>query len=600
MLPGFKLSNIFRTRKKYKIRLVNTLLLYLCVAEFITLIFDIGFNRDPANRSLFVWLYEGGLVVILLLNLFKALLTIQSTVNARLRYTECFIIGLVGGIFFFRLFATDAEGHPLQWLLDISTLHFAIAIVALIELSRSSLRLEKLQLNPALLFVLSFGFLILIGTTLLLLPKATTGGISLIDAFFTITSAVCVTGLTVVDTSTAFTLFGQTVILVFIQLGGLGIMTFTSFFGYLIASGSSFQNQLILKNLVNEEQLGAVFKTILKIVYITLGVELVGAVLIFSTLDELRFASLNDRIFFAIFHAVSAFCNAGFSTFSAGLFDEALRFNYNFQLIICGLVIFGGLGFPIVFNYYRLIRRFLMHKTREIIYKEPFPHAPRVINLNTKIVVFTTLILLIAGAVGFYFLEKDNTLQEHNTYGQIVTAFFGSVTPRTAGFNTIDMMALTFPAIMLTFFLMWVGASPASTGGGIKTTTLAVATLNIFSIVRGKQRVELSKREISNESVKQAFAVISLSLIIVGFAVFALSFTDSEKGLMRLAFEAFSAFGTVGLTLGVTPELSFVGKLIIIVTMFVGRVGLFTLLKGILPDRGYQSYKYPTESVIIT
>ncbi|HMR42359.1 MAG TPA: potassium transporter TrkG, partial [Saprospiraceae bacterium] len=257
-------------------------------------------------------------------------------------------------------------------------------------------------------------------------------------------------------------------------------------------------------------------------------------------------------------------------------------------------------GFPIVFNYYRLIRRFLMHKTREIIYKEPFPHAPRVINLNTKIVVFTTLILLIAGAVGFYFLEKDNTLQEHNTYGQIVTAFFGSVTPRTAGFNTIDMMALTFPAIMLTFFLMWVGASPASTGGGIKTTTLAVATLNIFSIVRGKQRVELSKREISNESVKQAFAVISLSLIIVGFAVFALSFTDSEKGLMRLAFEAFSAFGTVGLTLGVTPELSFVGKLIIIVTMFVGRVGLFTLLKGILPDRGYQSYKYPTESVIIT
>ena len=460
--------------------------------------------------------------------------------------------------------------------------------------------ISKYHLNPTLLFVVSFLILIAIGTLLLLLPHSTTGTrIEFTDALFMSASAVCITGLAVFDISSQLSLFGQYVIMILVQLGGLGIMTFTGFFGYFLTGRSSYKNQIMFSELMDEKNVGSVIRSLMKIVLLTFFFEFLGAIMIFMAIDGNLFSDTGDRVYFSVFHSISAFCNAGFSTLPAGLYDEGLRHNYLLQLIISSLFILGGLGFAIILNVQLFIKRWANLLYKRLWHGTPFKHKPWVMTFNSKLIFYTTLILLVFGFVVIFILEYNNTLAAHPTlFGKIVTAFFTGATPRSAGYNTVDISSLSFPAVMIILLLMWIGASPGSTGGGIRTTTLAVATLNIINTGRDQDRINLFKREISDESVRKSFSIISLSLIWLGISIFLLSITDGDKGLLAIAFESFSAYSTVGLSLGITGSLSNPGKILIVCTMFLGRVGTITLLVALIKSIRTRNYQYPEEHVL--
>ncbi len=471
--------------------------------------------------------------------------------------------------------------------------------VTIIEFSRITLFLDQYYFNPTLLFVLSFLALILVGTFLLLLPRSSVGDdIRFVDALFMSTSAVCITGLSVLDVSRDLTVYGQTVLILLVQLGGLGMMTFTGFFGYFFSGGFSYKSQLMYTQIIGENKVSSVVRTIYKIVLATLMFEVMGGLVIYFTVEPGLFADNGERLFFAVFHAVSAFCNAGFSTLPDGLHHPALRFNYPMLLMITGLFVLGGLGFGIVFNFYDLIRRWTVNFFARLFYRRPFVFKVWVIGFNSRIVGYTSALLLMFGFLSVFLLEYNHALSEHKSIvGKMVTSLFIGASPRSSGFHVVDMARLSFPAIMVLLLLMWIGAAPGSTGGGIKTTTFAVATLNILALVRGKDRVELFGREISPDSVRRAFAIIALSLICLGGGIFALSATDGSKGLLNIAFEAFSAFSTVGLSLGITPQLSDAGRIVLVLIMFVGRVGALSLLIAVIRKSAPKTYAYPEEQV---
>ena len=559
------------------------------------MLFDIGYKQERKtleilNESYFVYL----LGIILFIPV-KYIVDFKSFQKSRIWIFEgilwvFYLIILVRTPF--SQLSNGASTYKI-WLF----IAFSISMVR--EISGIQLNWRYKHANPATIFILSFALLIGAGAFLLMLPRATYSGIHFIDALFTSTSAVCVTGLIVVDTGTYFTVFGQTIIMFLIQAGGIGIMTFTSFFAYIFMGGASYQNLLLLGNLTNENKIAEVLGTLKKIVFFTFLVELVGFILIYINIKSMPLFKQEDALFFSAFHSISAFCNAGFSTLSDSLYDIHFRFNYLLQLTIAMLLIIGGIGFPVIINLYTwmkqlLINRFLrLNKRREII------HQAHVFTLNTKLVVYTTLILLVVGTVMFYALEYHNTLAEHKGIGKIVTAFFGAATPRTAGFNTVDISALHIPTLMFIILLMWIGASPASTGGGIKTSTFALAVLNVVSLVRGKGKVELDRRQILDTSIMRSFAFMFLSLFSIGLIIFMLFITEPEKKDSDLIFEVFSAFGTVGLSTGITHNLSVAGKFIITMTMFVGRVGALTFLSSLIKKSTGKLYQYPEEGILI-
>ena len=486
-----------------------------------------------------------------------------------------------------------------SWFNHLNWLYIAITLVFIRELLAIKINFRKTILNPAQLFILSFLVIIVIGFLLLMLPNATHSGITLIDAIFTSTSAVCVTGLIVVDTGTFFTQFGQVIILLLIQAGGIGIMTFTSYFSYFFKGVSSYENQIVLSQVTNTEKIAEVFTVMRRIILITFLIEGLGALFIFKSIDSTVIPLLKNRVFFSVFHSVSVFCNAGFSTLQNSLFEGPYQFNYPMHLIIASLIILGGLGFPIVFNLLKFIKAKIAFYLLGFYNKKKQQYVPRLININTRIVLITTLVLIVGGTLLFYLFEYNNTLAEHSFMGKIATAFFGSVTTRTAGFNTVDTSLLSIPTVLIVIFLMWVGASPGSTGGGIKTSSLAIAMLNIISVARGKTRLEVYNREISSTTVNKAFALIILSVFVISIAVFSISLFEPDKSLLNISFECVSAYSTVGLSRGITAQLGFASKLILIFTMFLGRVSTLTILIAIFKKAGREIYRYPSENILI-
>lgn len=452
--------------------------------------------------------------------------------------------------------------------------------------------------NPAQLFAGSFILLILLGTLLLYLPMSNTVPISWIDALFTATSAVCVTGLIVVDTASAFTPLGKLIIMLLIQLGGLGILTFASYFAYFFKGGTSYENQLASKDMVNSEKLGEVFLLLKRIILISFSIEAAGTLLIYLCTPEFRHLGFGQHLFFCLFHSISSFCNAGFSTLPLGLAEKSVLFNYPFQLIIIALFILGGLGFPIVIN----LIRYLKHLINRIIkrYTEnQFTHKPWVININSKINLITTLSITLFATILLWLFESQGAFNEHGTFGQWVTALFTASTPRTAGYNSIDFAHLQVHSILFIIFLMWIGASPNSTGGGIKTSTFAVAVLNILSLVRGKERLEIFRREIAEITIKRAFATMTLSLFIIGLCILLISVFEKEFSLLQIAFECFSAYSTVGLTLGITFKLSTASKVILIALMFIGRVTMLSIMIALFKKVKFTNYRYAKEELTI-
>ncbi len=562
----------------------------LSLAAVFLLITDLGFDNSEEFRRgtlvIFRWFLLLGVISVALRYLAKgAMPAAQVWVFDGITVSMALVVLLMPWV--------SEEVHG--W--SAAGLRVTVLLSIIREVSEKKIQLRRSALNPAQLFVLSFLALVTIGALMLKLPNATISGISFLDAMFTSTSAVCVTGLIVVDTATFFTPLGKSIILVLIQIGGLGILTIASYFSQFFREGSSYENQLILRDLTNSQRIAEVFSTLRSILVITFAIELLGAALIFFSLEAGLFSSMTEKVFFSVFHSVSAFCNAGFSTFTNGLFEEPIRFNYSLQLVIIALLVFGGLGFPIVLNVLSYLKHLLYDRILRLGAKSQA--RPWVLNINSRITLITSLVLVVVGTLGFYASEYHATLADHGPWGKFVTALFGATTPRTAGFNTVDMASLRFPTVMLTMFLMWIGAAPASTGGGIKTSTFAVATLNFLSLARGKSRIEVFRRQISDLSVRRAFAVISLSLVVIGCSVFAISIFDEDKDLLSIGFECFSAYSTVGLSIGLTASLSAPSKAVLIATMFIGRVGMLTVMIALFRQARPENYRYPSEEIII-
>lgn len=565
----------------------------------IAILYDLGFDQNDLLQNILHNLY----LINLAIGVISTFSRYFSSKNKEIKRAIWF--DLIS-IFLFLIVIFNAikvfqDWEFLSYFTHRNWMYGALFLVFIREVSALRINFSRTLFNPAQFFVLSFLSIILLGTILLMLPNASVNGISFIDAAFTSTSAVCVTGLIVVDTGSYFTLFGKVIILGLIQVGGIGIMTFASYFSYFFSGGSSYENQLVLSDMTNSNKLGEVFSTLKKIILVTFTLEAIGAALIFLSIDNKEMYSYLDKSFFSIFHSISAFCNAGFSTLSQSLFDAGFRFNYGLQAIILVLFIIGGLGFPIVFNLFSYVSYLFKNRLLPILIgkKRKSIITPWVINLNTRIVLITTAILLVAGTSVFFAFEYSNSLAEHSFGGKIITSLFSAATPRTAGFNTVDFSTLNFSTIMLIFLLMWVGASPASTGGGIKTSTFAIATLNFWSLARGKERVELFRREVADISIRRAFSIISLSLVAIGIGIFAIALFDHDKRLIDIAFECFSAYSTVGLSLGITEQLSSVSKFVLIGLMFTGRVSMLSLIIAIVPKEKHKKYRYSNEEILI-
>ena len=296
----------------------------------------------------------------------------------------------------------------------------------------------------------------------------------------------------------------------------------------------------------------------------------------------------------------SAFCNAGFSTLTDGIYDYRIRGIYPILYVLSFLIILGGIGFPILLNLYTFVKYKFFNIVSIIRFGRKKDSIPMMINVNSRLVIYTTLFLIIVGTVFFFIFESDYTLKGMDLSGKIAHSFFGSVTPRTAGYNSVDMRGLSIATVVLTIFLMWVGASPVSTGGGIKTSTFAIAVLNALRIARVKNHIEFHKREFHERSVDRAFAIIILSIVILGCSSLIMYLIEPDKGALNILFECVSAFGTVGLSLGITPRLADSSKLLLILLMYAGRMGILTLLFAIFRKTKTSVYRYPKENIVIT
>lgn len=565
----------------------------------LNLIVDFGYSQGSGTQQLINYFYLVSLLLLLLGIPLKYVADNKAFQKPRIWLSDIFfwllfnllLVSIHFESFSFKSFLSSIPPKPILLVV------FLFSLLREAQGLRLSIKYKKL--NPATIFVLSFASLIIFGSFMLLLPRSTHSGISFTDALFTSTSAVCITGLVVVDTGTHFTVLGQGIIMFLVQLGGIGIMTFTSFFAYFFLGGTSYQNMLLLGSLTNDQKISRVFNTLKKILFFTFFVEALGVLFIYINLKMNTSFTHSENLYFAIFHSISSFCNAGFSTLSESFYDLNFRFNYGLHLIIAFLFIIGGLGFPIMINSYAWLKHFVinrllrLNKRREVLYKA------HVINLNTKLVIYTTLILIIGGTFIFLLLEWNNTLAEHHGLGRLVAAFFGANTPRSSGFSTINTGAINLPATMLVIFLMWVGASPASTGGGIKTSTFALAVLNVISLIRGTNKVEFNRRQIPETSLKRSFAFIYLSILSIGLVIFLLSITEPQMNFVDLIFEGVSAFSTVGLSRGITGDLSAISKYILILAMFVGRVGTLTFLSALVTKTMEKRFQYPTEAILI-
>jgi trk system potassium uptake protein TrkH len=466
-----------------------------------------------------------------------------------------------------------------------------LGLILGLELTKASTQLAAVQIKPATTFIGSFVLLIILGTGLLMLPAMTTspGNMSFINALFTSASATCVTGLIVVDTATYFTFKGQLVILGLIQIGGIGIVSFATFFATFFNKGVGLKHQSIIQSHLSSETLYEAKDLLRKIILITLGIEIAGFLGIYMTWgDEVVFESLGKKIFISLFHSVSAFCNAGFSLYSDGLYQSSVKGAYLLHIVVAGIIIMGGLGFTVITDL------FSPTALRERLEK-PWKGW----QLGTRMALFSTLALIIIGSVIIYTLEYNNTLKGLKVVEAGITAFFQSVSTRTAGFNTVDFSALTRSTLIFMMLLMFIGTNPGSTGGGIKTTTFVLIAASAIATIRSKKSVDIGHRHIPSEIISKAFSVFAFAVGYNLVAIFILSITEPQVEILKLAFEQVSAFATVGLSTGITATLSIYGKIIIILSMFFGRVGMLTLALALSRRVSSTAYKYPTGYVLV-
>ena len=562
------------------------------------MIYRFGFNHSQENIKLLIFITRFFYLVFIFNFIIKYLLSKDKIQYLTSNALEGVLILLViyDGISYFMF------GHPILEKLLIrlgidnyrSIYHFFIQFFLLffvgIELVKSINSVYTSRLKPTTLFILSFVFLILGGGFLLTLPGCNYTGkwLNFVDAVFTSASASCVTGLTVVNTATFFNVKGQLVILFLIQLGGIGILTFASFFASFMKKGIGIKHQIAMNELLDAENMSGSYFLIKRILVMTFIIEALGAIGIYVLWGDFQFSSTGEKIYASIFHSISAFCNAGFSTLEYNFETPLATELYMLHIFMGVLIFFGGLGFPVIRDIFSpmQLRDRLMHPWKEW-------------KLSSKVAVYTSISLIVLGMAAFYFFYADEKYADKSPIALIAITFFQSVNLRTSGFNSINLENLPNILLLISIFQMFIGASSASTGGGIKTSTFIVMMVAVIGTIRGKKEVSISNRTIAIELIYKAFAVVIFSGLFVLLATTLLTYFEPNLQPIRLAYEAVSAFATVGLTTGITAGLTDASKILLTICMFIGRVGIVTLAYSLSTKALSADFKYATTHMTI-
>ncbi|WP_411167995.1 TrkH family potassium uptake protein [Clostridium sp. MB05] len=439
---------------------------------------------------------------------------------------------------------------------------------------------SKIKLNGVQILALGFLVVIFIGGTILSLPISSSSGkpTNFLDAIFTSTSAVCVTGLVTLDTSTHWSTFGQTVIMTLIEVGGLGFMSFAVLISLILGKKITLRERLVMQEAMNTYSIQGLVKMVQYVLVFTVSVQFFGALLL-STQFVPEYG-IAKGTFYSVFHSISAFCNAGFDLFGKSLVGYSS--NSVVILVISALIIIGGLGFTVLLEIYEF-------------------KGIKKLSLHSKLVIITTAILIFGGAILMLIFEYTNpeTIANMNFKDKLLNSFFASVSPRTAGFNSVSTSGMTLASKFLTVILMFIGGSPGSTAGGLKTVTFGILVLTVISVIKGREDAEGFGRRFTKEAVYKAFTLLFIGASLVIFATMILSYTEVGASFIDLLYETTSAFGTVGLTLGLTPNLSSIGKVLIMLMMYFGRVGPLTVMLALTRKGKKSGYKYPEGKILI-
>lgn len=596
LIEFYRLSIYDYKDKTY--RIFNILSLILSFIAVISIIYFHGFPKTEIMWTYYKLIITVSFIFYIIKYIINGLLENNFFNYIKKNWFESIIMFFIlfdgAGLYMFEFklisFVFKNAGiHNIESFSNIFIQLYFLVIVA-IEVGKASQKFLNSNMSPYTLLNLSFIFIISIGTLLLLMPEMTySKDISFIDSLFTSTSACCVTGLITLDTATFFTYKGQFVIMMLIKLGGLNILSFAAFFASFYKESSGLKYQTLIKDLFNSDYLSDSKVILRKVLLFSFIIEFIGFIFIFLGWNEnVHFIDLKEKVFYSIFHSISAFNNAGFSLYTNNLFESYVRNSYIVHVTIAMLIIFGGLGFYSINDIFNIKK---LKNNRTKMWNK--------LEVNTKIVLSVSFFLIIIGAIIIFVLEYNNTLNTDTLIVKISNSIFQSISARTAGFNTIDISLFLQPTLLIIIILMFIGASPGSTGGGIKTTTFYLILKAVSSTVTGKKHIETYHRNISFSNVDKAFTIIIFSLSIIFLSSIALSITEPNINYINLLFEEVSAYGTVGLSTGITSSLSSFGKIIIIISMFIGRVGPLSIAFSISKKVKTSNYKYADVNVMI-
>ena len=551
---------------------VMTALTYLAsILLIVGLVYEHGFTISAAEAHQLQRLYHGVWIVFLVDISLHILLEYKDTRQtfSTLTWILTFLLYLTLVPVVFHRPEVEGAVQAVWDFLNGKAYHLVLLLVlSFLNLSYGLVRLLGRRTNPSLILAVSFFIIILIGTGLLMLPRSTVAGISWVDSLFISTSAVCVTGLTSVDVASTFTTTGFVIIILLIQIGGLGVMTLTSFFAMFFMGNTSLYNQLVVRDMVSSNSLNSLLSTLVYILGFTLVIEGIGTFAIWSDIHGTMGMDVHEELAFSAFHSISAFCNAGFSTLPGNLGNPLLMKGHNpFYIYISLLIILGGIGFPILVNFKDII---LYHIRRFWRFLHTWEWDGRrfyhLYNLNTRIVLIVTFLLLAVGTAGIAFFEWNASFAGMSVADKWTQAFFNAACPRTAGFSSVDLAGLV---------------------------------LNLVAVLRGTERVEVFGRELSHDSIRRSNATVVMSFGVLFVSVFIISILEPGLSLLAITFECVSAISTVGSSLNATPLLGSDSKLLVALLMFVGRVGLITLMLGIIKQKKHTKYQYPSGQIII-
>ncbi|MCQ2375041.1 MAG: hypothetical protein MJ069_03980 [Salinivirgaceae bacterium] len=470
-----------------------------------------------------------------------------------------------------------------------------IAIMTVTEMYRIFKIINSIRISPSMLLAASFLVVIFIASGLFLLPSMHTQKLSYLDSLFFATSATCVTGMSTFDIAQTLTHKGYVLLLFVIQLGGIGVMFFTAFFAYAFTGTFSFKDRLLLKDVFSSDTMNDLFRLMAHVLGITFFFELIGTSIIYFSVRN----AVANPLFFSLFHSISAFCNAGLSTLPLGLSDPAVAGNNVLYSTLTVLIILGGIGFPIIISLLLWLRSKLNTSFSILPNKRIDYSALHESEISNRIVIVTTIILLIIGTFVYFILERNASLSDNSFAVKVIKSFFFSASARTSGFCLTDLYEWRPATIVFTMILMWIGASPGSTGGGIKTTAFAIAVLSVFYFLRGSRYIEIGYRRIGFETISRVLTLITLSVIILSVSVILIMVMEPDKDPLALVFEVVAAFSTTGMSIVGTMNLGIPARILIIFLMFIGRIGPLALLSGLFISRKPKYSKYPYKNLTI-